>query len=68
MYIQVEKARIETHEVNAEEQSAVVASGQSMQASLDIPESVGVEGPSAAVSSSMLVGLDSGKRWGKRRL
>ncbi|VVB10279.1 unnamed protein product [Arabis nemorensis] len=61
----VEKARIETHQVNAEEQSVVVASGQ---ASLDIPESVGVEGPSAALSSSMLVGLDSGKRWGKRRL
>lgn len=44
------------------------AYGQSMQVNLDIPESVGVQGPSLAHSSSKLVGLDPGKRWGKPRL
>ncbi|CAH2070386.1 unnamed protein product [Thlaspi arvense] len=62
----VAKARLEIHQVeeDAQEQS-VVTYGLS---NLDIPESVGIEGPSMAQSSSRLVGLDAGKRWGKRRL
>ncbi|KAG7537487.1 Chromatid cohesion factor MAU2 [Arabidopsis suecica] len=64
----VAKARIELHQIDDAQEQSLVASGQSMQANLDIPESVGIEGPSPAPSSSRLVGLDTGKRWGKRRV
>ncbi|CAA7058050.1 unnamed protein product [Microthlaspi erraticum] len=59
----VAKARIEMHQV---EDAQGQGYGQTMQVNLDIPESVGVQGPSLAQSSSKLVGLDSRKRWGKR--
>lgn len=62
----VEKARLEMHKVEGAQEQAEVTYG--MQASLDIPESVGIEGPSPAQYSSRLVGLDTGKRWGKRRV
>ncbi|XP_010443042.1 PREDICTED: MAU2 chromatid cohesion factor homolog [Camelina sativa] len=64
----IAKARIQLLQVDDAQGHSLVASGQSMQANLDIPESVGVEGLSPAQSSSRLVGLDTGKRWGKRRV
>ncbi|XP_056850601.1 sister chromatid cohesion protein SCC4 isoform X1 [Raphanus sativus] len=62
----VEKARLEMDRVEDAQEQCEVTYG--MQASLDIPESVGIEGPSPAQYSSRLVGLDTGKRWGKRRV
>ncbi|CAH8385974.1 unnamed protein product [Eruca vesicaria subsp. sativa] len=62
----VEKARVEMHQVEDAQEQCEVTYG--MQASLDIPESVGIEGPSPAQYSSRLVGLDTVKRWGKRRV
>lgn len=64
--LQVEKARLEMHKVEDAQEQVEVTYG--MQASLDIPESVGIEGPSPAQYSSRLVRLDTGKRWGKRRV
>lgn len=62
----VDKARVEVHQFNELDIKRAMA-GPSMGVNLDIPESVGLQAPAPAPSSSRLVDIDTGRR-GKRRI